>query len=148
MSTGVVRTRLLNNVFAVCLCLALGLQTSLGAAAQKDRPIIFKAGQRTAYAQGQFSRDIHEVYFSFYAYEGQHLRVKVTSLTPDLVTAGIVIYPSGKQDGGPGGVVFDSDLTETGKYRLSVTPRQTNTVGKFRILLEISTLENKKESTK
>jgi len=107
-------------------------------AASNDRPIHFKAGQSTAYAEGQFSRRVHEVYFSFYAHDGQHLVVKIMPLTPDLMTAGVVISPSGKQDGGPGGTVFNSDLTETGKYRIRVTQRQAETNGRFRVLVRIS----------
>jgi hypothetical protein len=57
------------------------------------------------------------------------------------MTGGVVIYPSGKQDGGPGGIVFDSDLTETGKYRIRVTQRQGGISGKFRLSLKISPLK-------
>jgi len=32
-----------------------------------------------------------------------------------------VIFPSGKQDGGPGGVVFDDKIDESGDYRIGVT---------------------------
>jgi hypothetical protein len=107
-------------------------------AASNDHPIHFKPGQSTAYGEGQFSKRVHEVYFSFYAHDGQHLVIKIKPLTPDLITAGVVIYPSGKQDGGPGGTVFDSDLTETGNYRIRVTQRQPETNGRFRVLVRIS----------
>ena len=118
--------------------LVVALLYDLAEAAEKDHSIIFKRGQTTACVEGHFSRRVHEVYFSFHARDGQHLRVKIMPLSPDLITAGVVIYPSGKQDGGPGGTVFDSGLTETGTYRVRVTRRQIPTAGKFRVLVEIS----------
>lgn len=117
--------------------LFLLLSSVLYANEPKDHPIVFKPGQTKAYASGQFSKTMHEVYFSFHASAGQHLLVRITPTTPQLTTAGTVIYPSGKQDGGPGGIVFDSDLTESGKYRLRVSERQFEAEGRFRVLVEI-----------
>ena len=106
---------------------------------KNDHPIVFKPGETRAQVSGRFSKSVREVYFSFHANAGQHLLVAITPEAPRLITAGTVIYPSGKQDGGPGGIVFDSDLTESGKYRLRVTPRQSQAedTGKFRVLVEI-----------
>jgi hypothetical protein len=39
--------------------------------------------------------------------------------------------PSGKYDGGPGGVILDSDLTETGHYQIRLSERQYKIRGKF-----------------
>lgn len=36
-------------------------------------------------------------------------------------TRGVVIFPSSQQDGGPGGVIFDGILPETGDYRIRIT---------------------------
>jgi hypothetical protein len=110
----------------------------LGGAAANDHPIVFKSGQKSGYAEGQFSGKFHEVYFWFHACAGQHLIVQITPLTPGLVTAGVVIFPSGKQDGGPGGIVFNSELTESGKYRIRITRRQTAIKGRFRVSVELS----------
>ena len=112
----------------------------------KDHPIVLKAGQTTASAQGKLSKKVHEVYFSLDARAGQHLFVKIAPLTPDLVTAGVVFYPSGKQDGGPGGVIFDSDLIETGRYRIRVTQRQGERSGKFRLSIELKEYRAKEAS--
>jgi len=106
-------------------------------AAAKDHPIVLKAGQTTAQVEAKLSKKVHEVYFSLDAHAGQHLCVKITPLTPVLVTAGVVFYPSGRQDGGPGGVIFDSNLTETGRYRIRVTQRQGERSGKFRLSIEL-----------
>jgi hypothetical protein len=46
------------------------------------------------------------------------MRATITGKGP---TRGVVRFPSGKQDGGPGGVVFDDDLTEMGDYHIRVT---------------------------
>src|SRR5262249_41173420 len=74
------------------------------------------------------------------AHVGQHLWVKITPLTDDLITAGVVIYPSGKQDGGPGGSVFDNDLDESARYRIRVMPRQNpNAVGSFKVIVTLRT---------
>ena len=124
-------------VSASILFLFVSSQTLAGE--QNDHPIVFKPGQTRAQASGRFSKTVREVYFSFHANAGQHLLVRITPKAPQLITAGTVIYPSGKQDGGPGGIVFDSDLTESGEYRLRVTPRQSQAEGtaKFLVLVEI-----------
>ncbi|HEY2121542.1 MAG TPA: hypothetical protein VGH37_20345 [Candidatus Acidoferrum sp.] len=126
------------NVGALAAAVVLLSSFHLGGAAANDHPIVFKAGQTRGYADGQFSGKFHEVYFSFHACAGQHLIVQITPLTPGLLTAGVVIYPSGKQDGGPGGIVFNSELTESGKYRIRITQRQTDSKGRFRVSVELS----------
>ena len=132
------QTRSRFRAFGAILGLVFLLSFCPVEAACEDQPIIFQAGRRTAYAEGQFSKGVHAVYFSFHARAGQHVLVKITPLTRDLITAGVVIYPSGKQDGGPGGLVFDSDLTETGKYRIRITQRQVEINARFRLLVKIS----------
>jgi hypothetical protein len=120
------------------LALFLSSLAVLAGDAERDRPIAFKPGQTAATSEGRFSDTAHEVYFSFYATKGEHLVVRIRPVTPGLITAGVVIYPSGKQDGGPGGIVFDSSLDETGKFRIKVTRRQTEVNGRFRILVKLS----------
>lgn len=123
---------------ACCVILFFLVPCEPCAAQANDRPIIFKAGQTKAYASARFSKTVHEVYFSFLAKAGEHLFVRIRPASPGLITAGVVIYPSGKQDGGPGGIVFDSDLSETGKYRLRVSQRQSEVEGRFRVLVKLS----------
>jgi hypothetical protein len=134
-----------SGFMALACILVFVFSSYLVGAERNDHPIIFNAGQMRAYAEGQFSRKVHEVYFSFQARVGQHLLVKIIPLTPDLMTAGVVIYPSGKQDGGPGGTILDSELTESGKYRIRVTQRQTKIKGRFQVLVELQPQE-KQES--
>ncbi len=54
------------------------------------------------------------------ARSGQRMTINIAPVTPQLTMAGQVTSPSGKQDGGPGGVIFEGDLTETGDYRVCV----------------------------
>jgi hypothetical protein len=138
MYLGLLQTRSRFRAFGAILGLAFSLSFCQVEAACEDQPLIFRAGHGTAYAEGKFSKGAHEVYFSFHARAGQHVLVKIKPLTRNLITAGVVIYPSGKQDGGPGGLVFDSDLTETGKYRIRITQRQVEMNGRFRLLVKIS----------
>ena len=126
---------------AIVVVVFFGLCARFAGLGESDQPIVFKHGQTIAYAQGEFSGKNREAYYSFYATKGQHLVVRIRPVTPALMTAGVVIYPSGKQDGGPGGITFDSDLTETGKYRIRVTQRQGEVSGKFRLSIKISPLK-------
>lgn len=71
-----------------------------------------------ARATGHLSGVRDEALFVLRAGAGQHMRVEITGRGP---TRGVVIFPSGKQDGGPGGVVFDDSIDETGDYRIRVT---------------------------
>src|SRR5262249_48375933 len=132
--------RRLSPYIACCEVLFLLLPGTLCVAQASDHPIVFKAHQTKAYTSGQFSKTVHEVCFLFIARAGQHLLVRIRPLSPELITAAVVIYPSGKQDGGPGGTVFDSELSETGKYRLRVSQRQSEVEGRFRVLVELSPL--------
>jgi hypothetical protein len=105
--------------------------------------IIFKPGQTSAMVEGRFSKDVTAVYYSLHARAGQHMRVNIRPLTPTLITAGVVISPSGKEDGGPGGLVFDSDLSETGVYRIRVTQRQSRVEGVFRLEVAVKNAVNR-----
>src|SRR5437667_1557297 len=80
--------------------------------------IYFTRGATQA-ADRRYLRGIRdEVNFVLRAKAGQHMRVEINGRG---ATRGVVIFPSSKQDGGPGGVVFDDNLDETGDYRIRVT---------------------------
>src|SRR2546430_12425957 len=80
--------------------------------------IYFTRGATQAAARGYLRGIRDEVNFVLRAKAGQHMRVEINGRGP---TRGVVIFPSGKQDGGPGGVVFDDNLDESGDYRIRVT---------------------------
>ena len=123
---------------AIVMFVFFSLSAFSTGAGESDRAIVFKPGQTKASSEGEFSGTTHQLYFSLHAAKGQHLVVRIQPVTPGLITAGVVIYPSGKQDGGPGGVIFDSELDESGKFRIRVTRRQTRVEGKFRVFVELS----------
>jgi len=54
------------------------------------------------------------------ANKGDHVVANVIPVTRGLTMAGTVTSPSGQGDGGPGGIIFNADLTENGDYRIEV----------------------------
>ena len=113
----------------------LFFQTARPAFAKETR-IRFKRGAIVASAQGRLSKVGDEVYFVLKAKAGQHMRVTIKGQG---ATRGVVIFPSGKQDGQPGGLIFDDDLDETGDYRIRVTESQMaeSWKGSFTVTVEI-----------
>jgi hypothetical protein len=104
------------------------------AAREFDYRIILKGSRAEATAKGHLPRPEDSALFSFSARAGQHVSIRVTPLTRGLVTQAVLIYPSGQQDGP--GTVLNSDLNESGTYRIRVTPRE-QTAGKFRLYLHV-----------
>jgi len=47
--------------------------------------------------------------------------VNIIPVTRGLTMAGTVASPSGQGDGGPGGIVFNADLTEGGDFTIEVS---------------------------
>jgi len=61
---------------------------------------------------------MHQVQvFTFFARAGTFLKVDISGAG---ALRGIVESPSGQTEGGPGGVILNQELTETGNYRLRV----------------------------
>jgi len=98
---------------ALTICIVLGTVN-----AQAPTRITFARGATRATARGYLRGVRDEVFFVLRAQANQHMRVEISGRGP---TRGVVIFPSGKQDGGPGGVVFDDKIDETGDYRIRVT---------------------------
>src|SRR2546425_4414329 len=103
----------LSRCFAVAAIIAL---TSLATFAQTR--IYFARGSTRAIARGYLRGIRDEANFVLRARAGQHMRVEIKGGGP---TRGVVIFPSSGQDGGPGGVVFDGILLDTGDYLIRVT---------------------------
>ena len=103
---------------AIATLAALMLGTSICLASQPTRRIHFKPGATSARVEGHLSGMKDEARFVLKAKAGQHMRATIT--TADGSTVGMLYFPSGKQDGQPGGLFFDGDLTETGDYRIGV----------------------------
>ncbi len=70
-------------------------------------------GRASAYIRGM--RD--HVEFVIRLSAGQNVRVEIDGGGS---TRGVLIWPSGKQDGGPGGVIYEGEVDETGDYKISV----------------------------
>src|SRR6266446_9747591 len=86
--------------------------------AQTPTRINFARGATRATARGYLRGGRDEVFFVLRAQANQHMRVEISGRGP---TRGVVILRSGKQDGRPGGDVFDDKIDETGDYRIRVT---------------------------
>ncbi len=113
--------------------------SSLWAMAQSERRplrIVFARGATVARARG-YMRHIHdELWFVLRASAGQHMRVEVNGQGS---TRGVVVFPSGKQDGGPGGLIFNDVIDEDGDYKIRVTESSMGESwrGKIVVIVEI-----------
>ena len=62
--------------------------------------------------------------FTVSASSGQYMVVNIIPTTKFLGTAGNVVFPSGSQGGGPGGIIMNQNLSETGIYTITVSVNQ------------------------
>jgi len=110
------KTKMLNGSLAA-MAIAAFLISSVPAQKTPQR-VSFARGATVARVTGHLNGVRDEAVFVLRAGAGQHMRVEINGRG---ATRGVVIFPSGKQDGGPGGVVFDDNIDETGDYRIRVT---------------------------
>jgi len=104
-----------------------------------------KAPQRVTFARGAtvaratgYLRGMNDyAVFVLGAKAGQHMRVEINALG---ATRGMVIFPSGKQDGAPGGLIFDDDIDENGDYRIRVTESSMGDAWRGRFVLKVEIL--------
>lgn len=109
------KTRLLNWSLAATIAAFL---ISSAPAQKAPQRVSFARGATVARVTGYLRGIRDEAVFVLRAKAGQRMRVDIRGRG---ATRGVVIFPSGKQDGGPGGVVFDDNIDETGDYRIRVT---------------------------
>jgi hypothetical protein len=109
------KMRLLNLALATMIVAAF---VSTVAARKAPQRIYFARAATVARVTGYLRGINDERLFVLRAKAGQHMRVEINGRG---ATRGIVVFPSGKQDGAPGGVVFDDNIDETGDYRIRVT---------------------------
>src|SRR5262245_46324518 len=102
----------------VAAVLVLLVSQIIWASPTAERRIRFKKGQTVACVKGSLHHIHDEASFVLHARAGQRMQVNIIANGP---SRGVVTFPSGRQDGGPGGIVFDDRLTETGDYRIRVT---------------------------
>ena len=115
------------------ICAALCCVTARGA----ERRIEIKPGNTSTTVAGRFPSSGTDQLYVLNARAGQHLLIRIRPITNQLITAGQVKSPSGKYDGGPGGVIFDADLVETGSYQIRISELHRRISGKFLLDVEL-----------
>lgn len=122
------------STFALMLTL-LGAQLASGSARSRVRRIHFQRGATTTSVHGRLRGINDKALFVVRARQGQHMQIEITGRGP---TRGFITSPSGAQNGGPGGIVFDEDLTETGDYRIRVTESQMGNEWRGTFILKVT----------
>lgn len=107
------RAKSLGYYFAALATIALA-----NAATFAQTRIYFAPGATRAIARGYLRGVNDQADFVLRLKAGQNVRVEINGRG---ATRGVLIFPSGKQDGGPGGVIFDDKIDESGDYRVRVT---------------------------
>lgn len=117
---------------------------SISAFAQKEsspRRIVFARGATVARVTGSLKRIDDEAWFVLRVNSGQAMHVEIKGRGP---TRGVVVFPSGKQDGGPGGVIFDNETDEAGDYKIRVSESMMAEQWRGRFTLTVRILPPKK----
>ena len=99
--------------------------------------VTFARGATVARARGYLRGMNDAAEFVLRAKAGQHMRVEVSARG---ATRGMVTFPSGKQEGAPGGVFFDDDIDESGDYRIGVSESSMGDAWRGSIVLKIEIL--------
>jgi len=100
--------------------------------------IKFSSGAISAHVAGQFNPANDRPTYVIKARAGDHMIVNIIPVTKTLTMGGTVKSPAGEGDGGPGGIIMNTDLTENGDYTIEVfqhTMGSNLAAGKF--VLEI-----------
>src|SRR5258705_5960123 len=82
--------------------------------------IRFTTGAVSAQVRGRFTPVNERVRYVIKARKGDHMVVNIIPVTRGLTMAGTGASPSGQGEGGPGGIIMNSDLTENGDYTIEV----------------------------
>ena len=83
--------------------------------------IRFTTGAISAQVRGRFTPVNERVRYVIKARKGDHMVVNIIPVTRGLTMSGTVRSPSGQGDGGPGGIIMNSDLEESGDYIVEVS---------------------------
>jgi hypothetical protein len=113
----------------------LGLSLGLAHVVRAEECMTVKQG--VAREIGRLKSDGGEKSYCVFARAGQTMKVTVKPLAPGLVTQGHVVSPSQQEDGGPGGVIFDQQLSEEGRYEIHVGQRHERKSGAFELSVEL-----------
>ena len=120
------------------LFLAAVVITCASAVASGQTRIYFARGATRATVRGYLRGMRDDANYVLRAKAGQHMRVEIRGRGP---TRGTVTFPSGEGEGGPGGVVFDGIIPDTGDYRIRVTESSMAEAwrGNFTLIIDILT---------
>jgi len=124
----------------IALALAMIAVALAAATAQTEsapRRIKFARGATVARGTGYLRGVRDEAWFVLRAKSGQHMRIEIRGRGP---TRGVVVFPSGKQDGGPGGVIYDGVIDESGDYKIRVTESSMAEAWRGRFTLAVKIL--------
>ena len=83
--------------------------------------IRFTTGAISAQVRGRFTPVNERVRYVIKATKGDRMIVNIIPVTRGLTMAGTVRTPPGQGDGGPGGIIMNSDLEESGDYIVEVS---------------------------
>src|SRR6266545_234181 len=108
----------LNRLIALILAICTASICALAQTKNAPRRITFARGATVARATGYLRGAHDEAWFALRLSAGQHIRVEINARG---ATRGVLVFPSGKQDGQPGGFIFDDNIDETGDYKIRVT---------------------------
>jgi hypothetical protein len=99
--------------------------------------VTFARGATVARATGYLRGVNDAALFVLRARAGQRMRVEINGRGS---TRGMVIFPSGKQDGQPGGIIFDDNIDESGDYRIRVTESSMGDAWRGSFVLKVEIL--------
>ncbi len=88
--------------------------------------IEFQPDSNSVQTKGVFNAREDRAYFTVKLEKDQRMIVNIIPISEGLATSGVVIAPSGEEDGMPGGFVFNSLLKESGDYKIRVGQRPTD----------------------
>jgi len=131
---------------SLALMVAVLFLSSSALGQKAPQRISFARGATVARANGYLRGIRDEAWFVLRAGAGQHMRVEINGRG---ATRGMVTFPSGEGEGGPGGVVFDGILPDTGDYRIRVTESSMAEAwrGSFVLKVEILPVRESRPST-
>jgi hypothetical protein len=119
------RSRLRLGSFAVVVFVSILFLPTLAFPQSRTRDsapqrIKFSIGAISAHVAGQFTPANERPKYVLRAKAGDHLIVNIIPVTKTLTMGGTVKSPSGEGDGGPGGIITNADLKESGDYVIEV----------------------------
>jgi hypothetical protein len=108
--------------FIMILFISLVGQGAIARQGDGGKQIRFEKGAICARVRGQLAAGQDAVNYGLQAREGQRL---IVNLAPagegiEFANSATVTAPSGAQEGGKGGVIYDGKLAESGEYKIRV----------------------------